>query len=42
MKDDELKKFIEWYKTTEMFLEVPEHEKPIHLAYIIKKAMNSD
>ena len=34
------KKFIDWYKTTKEFLDIPEAEKPIHLAMMIKKTMN--
>lgn len=33
------KKFIDWYKTTKEFQDVPEVEKPIHLAMMIKNTM---
>jgi hypothetical protein len=42
MKGEELEKFIEWYKKTEDFLAVPEEQKSIHLACVIKQAMDCE
>ena len=41
MNKKELNKFLEWYKKTKEFKDVPDKDKPIHLAQVIKEATNT-
>jgi hypothetical protein len=40
MNTDQVNKFIDWYKRQDEFKNLPEEEKPITLAFMIKKFMN--
>lgn len=38
MENEELKKFLEWFKTQKQYLDEPDETKPILLAKAIKEA----
>lgn len=42
MTSEEIKKFLEYYKTTDEYKSIPEEEKPIHLAAVIKELINTE
>ncbi len=41
MESEEIKKFLEWYKTQDEYKDVPEEDKPLHLASVIKQLMET-